>query len=120
MNPRKPSEPWWRKLLRGDLPLETETAWLLMVSVLDVVVTYLILRVGGREANPIANWFIRGWGVKGMVYFKFGVTAFVAVLTQIIAQQRPDVARRLLIFATCVVGGVVVYSAFLLVRISAA
>ena len=104
-------------LFGGQLPLENETAWFVLVSALDVFLTYLLLRQPNyTEANPIAAFFINHWGIRGMVYFKFFMVAFVGVIAQIIARTREETARRVLQFATVVVGGVVIYSLFLYVR----
>ena len=111
---KKPSS-----LLSGPLPLETETVWFLLVSALDVVMTYLLIRQPGfTEGNPVAAFFINHWGIKGMVYYKFFMVAFISVITQIIARKREDIAARVLQFATVVVGGVVVYSLVLYLRYS--
>jgi hypothetical protein len=118
---RDPDVPWY-SILRGKLPLETETAWYVLVSVLDVVLTYLLLRQsvgeGARvtfyESNPFARWILHHYGIKGMIFFKFGLVSLVAVLAQVIATRRPVVARWVLLFGTAVVGGVVVYSGYLL------
>lgn len=104
-------------ILRGHLPFEHETALFLMVSVFDVLMTYLMLRSGRfYEANPVARFFINHWGPRGMVYFKFVVVAFVCILTQIIATRKPVLAERVLQFATVIVSCVVVYSLILFVR----
>jgi hypothetical protein len=122
--PKQPSKPKDKRgkterssLLGGQLPLESETVWFLLVSALDVFMTYLLLwREGFTEGNPIAAYFLNHWGIKGMVYYKFGMVAFVTVITQIIARTREDIATRLLQFATVVVGGVVIYSLMLYLR----
>jgi hypothetical protein len=104
-------------VLRGPLPLEKETVWFILVSALDVFMTYLLIRQPGfTEGNPIPAYFLNHWGVKGMVYFKFFMVAFVSVIAQIIARKREDIARRLLQFATVVVAAVVVYSLVLYLR----
>lgn len=90
-----------------------------LVSTLDVFMTYVLLRQpGGRfvESNPIARYFIYGWGVKGMVGFKLSMTAFVCVISQIVYQRRPLVAKWLLNGATLVVAGVVIYSLMLMLK----
>lgn len=107
------------------LPLEHETAIYLLVSAFDVFMTYLLLRndrapESGQyffEANPIARFFLHHWGMKGMVYFKFTVVAFVCVLAQVIAARRLETARRLLNVASLIVGAVVVYSLVLYLRL---
>lgn len=106
-----------RSLFRGHLPLEAETVWFILVSALDVFMTYLLIRQPGfTEGNPIAGYFLNHWGVKGMVYFKFFMVAFVAVIAQIIARKRRDIACGVLLFATVVVVGVVIYSLVLYLR----
>lgn len=103
--------------LWGRLPLESETTWYILASCLDIFLTYLLLRHQNfQEANPIARYFLDHWGWKGMIYFKLAMVAFVTVLAQIIATRKPETARRLLIFASLVVGGVVIYSISLYVR----
>ncbi len=103
--------------LGTSLPLETETVWFVLVSALDVFMTYLLIQQPGfTEGNPVAAYFLNRWGIKGMVYFKFFMVAFVAVISQIIARTREETAARLLQFATLVVGGVVVYSLLLYLR----
>ena len=102
----------------GAAALQQETLLFVLVSALDVFMTYILLSQGGGrfiESNPVARFFIYGWGVKGMVYFKFAMVAFVCVLSQIIARHRPRTARWLLVGATMLVALVVVYSLRMLV-----
>jgi hypothetical protein len=107
----------WYMLFRRQLPLEAETTRFIFVSVLDFVLTYLLIRQSGfTEGNPIARYFLYGWGVRGMLYFKMAMVAFIAVLVQIIAAYRPETAHRLMNLATLVVTGVVLYSTTLLLR----
>lgn len=102
---------------RGHLPLENETLWFILVSALDVFMTYVLIRQPHfREGNPVAAYFLNHWGVKGMVYYKFSMVAFITVITQIIARTRVDIAARILQFATLVVGGVIIYSLLLYLR----
>ncbi|QDT36957.1 DUF5658 family protein [Stratiformator vulcanicus] len=102
-------------LLTRSIPLESETAFFILVSVCDVIFTAFLLAGGTAfEANPIANWFIEGWGLNGMVGFKFGMIAFICLVVQMIAAARLHVARRILNFATYITGAVVLYSGVLL------
>jgi hypothetical protein len=68
------------------------------------------------ESNPIPRYFYESWGFDGLVYFKFAMVAFVAVICQVIARTKIDVARRVLNLATLLVTGVVIYSVVLMVR----
>ncbi|MDA1016567.1 MAG: DUF5658 family protein [Planctomycetota bacterium] len=95
----------------GVLQHETETSWFVLANVLDIVLTFLLIRERGFvEANPIARFFINHWGLKGMIGFKLGLVLLVVVITQFVASRRPQVARAVLIFGTVVVGAVVIYS----------
>ena len=102
------------------LPLETETCFFIFVNALDVFMTYVLLNHSPQfqESNQIANYFLTRFGFRGMIYFKFALVAFVTVVAQIIALTRPKTAKWLLIVGTAIVGGVVMYSAYLWIRFS--
>lgn len=112
----------WRTVFRHPLLLERESALFLIVSVLDVMMTYLLLgelsdedgRTIFYESNPVARWFFEGWGVGGIVYFKFAMVAVVEVIAHVVAIRKVNVARRLLDFGTLLVATVVLYSMVLL------
>jgi Domain of unknown function (DUF5658) len=111
----------WQMLCRP-LSLQRESALFLMVSVLDVVMTYLLLTLSGTEggatfyeSNPIARYFFLRWNVWGIVYFKFANVAVVEIIAHIVATKNVVVARRLLDFGTLVVATVVIYSMLLMV-----
>jgi hypothetical protein len=105
------------------LPLEAETGLFIVASTLDVLMTYYLInhaQVGSHllfvESNPLARYFMDSWGFDGVIYFKFGLVAFVSLICQIIARSRIVVARRVLYLATALVSSVVVYSAVLMVQ----
>ena len=101
---------------RQRLPLEHETALFILVNVLDFATTYYMLmhREQGDgsfyESNPVAQYFLNHWGVKGLLLFKMAVVAFVCVVAQIVATKKAGSARLLLVAGTIVVSIVVVYS----------
>ena len=108
----------WRTLFHAAAH-QQETLRYVLVSALDLFMTYILLRQSETrfiEANPVARYFIYGWGFKGMVYFKFGMVALVCAISQIVAQTRPRLAQWLLNWATLVVAGVVIYSLALFLR----
>ena len=99
------------------LLFEVETLRFVVVSALDLMMTSLLLRQPHfTEANPVALLFLSRWGLPGMVWFKFGMVAFVTALTQTIARHRPETARRLLDFATVICAAVVIYGLMLFVQ----
>ncbi len=120
---RKPPKHPLARLLLGRLPLETETTIFILVNLLDFFVTYWLLMAGGMgnmrfvESNPVARYFIESWGpVKGMLGFKLALVTFVCLVAQVIALQREDLGRKVLIFGTLATGGVVVYGLALYLR----
>jgi hypothetical protein len=122
LQPQLSSRGIWYTIFRHSLPLQREAALFLLVSVLDVMMTYLMLsdvpEPDGRamfyESNPVARWFLAGWGLNGIVAFKFTMVAVVEVIAQIVALRQLQVGRRLLEFGTLIVALVVIYSMYLL------
>ncbi|HUG19304.1 MAG TPA: DUF5658 family protein [Planctomycetaceae bacterium] len=115
--------PSWRRLFKGHLPLEKETTAFILVSVLDIFMTYVMLRSGPLpgggiivESNPVAAYFIHHWGSRGMIYFKMAMTAFVCVISQIVALKKPGHAEFILKIGILIVGGVVIYSLVMFIR----
>ena len=113
-----------RKIVGGELPLETETCRFVLISLLDLFMTFLLLYFSNRgmmrnvvvESNPVARYFISGWGTMGLVWFKIGMVTLIVLATQVVAIRRPSVAQLVLNGATLFVGSVVVYSAYLLLQ----
>lgn len=97
---------------------ERELLWFVLVSALDIFATYILLRQGDQfsESNPIARYFLDRWGIKGLIYFKMGMVAFICTVAHVISLKRPEWAQRVLQLATVVVAAVVVYSVMLLLR----
>jgi hypothetical protein len=112
----------WHTIFRLSLPLQRESALFLIASVLDVMMTYLMLsdvpepegRAMFYESNPVARYIFEGWGLSGIVVFKFSMVAVVEVIAQIVALRKLQMGRRLLEFGTLVVALVVLYSMYLL------
>src|SRR5262245_31864504 len=87
------------RVLTSHRPMEHETSLFLLVSFLDFLMTWWMLshrdpesRLGFGESNAIANWFLAGWGLRGLLYFKVAICLFVVLATQVIYQRRPSTA----------------------------
>jgi len=106
------------------LPLETETCRFVLASLLDLFMTFLLLYFSNRgmmrnivvESNPVADYFIRGWGTMGLVWFKLVMVTVIVLVAQVIAIKRSTIAKLVLNGGTVFVGGVVAYSAVLLLQ----
>ena len=117
LNPKPPKSKYSiPESLNGELPLQSETSLFILINVLDIFVTYCVLRFNGMEANPIANAVFSRFGFQGMIWFKLIIVAGVCVISQIIAQSRLRTAQALLWMGSGLVGAVVIYSLLLLAR----
>ena len=71
-----------------------EYVWLVFVSVIDLIATWIILvRHGGYEANPIANLVITRFGSTGLVLFKVAIFLFVIFVCEIVGRQSESRGR---------------------------
>jgi len=104
-------------VFRHHLPMESETTLFILVSAMDIIMTWILLSNGGFvESNPVANFFLAHWGKKGFVGFKFASVLTVCISTQLIARKHLRLARLILSAGTLVVGCVVIYSLSLYLR----
>ena len=76
--------------------------WLIFVSSLDIMLTWVILRNGGEEVNPVAELVIDAWGLNGAILFKFALVLFVIVACEAVARVRPVTARLLIWFGVLI------------------
>ena len=92
--------------------------WVYLVcSGLDIALTYQLLATQDHiEINPVARYFIHGWGLKGMVWFKLIMTGFVLSLVHTLLQKSRVRARVVITLGAVLVGSVVTYSTWLLCR----
>jgi hypothetical protein len=110
-----------KSLASGPGRLRDESTLFVLLSALDFVMTWYLLQyehpgIEFSEANPIARYFIYGWGIKGMFAFKCLIVSFVVALCQVIALSDVKAASRVLWLSCAIVAGVVCYSMLLLCR----
>ena len=88
-----------RFLFRDHSRLRTEAVVLVLFSLGDLLMTYLLLWQGGNfyEANPVADFFYSRWNIAGMTMFKFGLVGFILVLSEVIERHRPGLGRAIMI-----------------------
>ena len=90
--------------------------WLLAMSVLDVLITYTILRLGGREANLLAAWVLQQADIAGMVVYKFVIIAGVVMLCELVGRQAFQTGRKLAVVLVLLSTVPVAWGGFLIVR----
>lgn len=91
--------------------------WLLVgFSISDIALTAVLIGSYGHvEANPVARFFIYGWGLKGMIWFKTGMLGLIVGAVHLVQPHRPLAARSLIRFAAITVAIVVGWSLYLLI-----
>jgi len=87
-NPLSRLAPLHRRVLGRPVLFETAYTWLVVVSSLDIVFTWLILHQGGYETNALAARIMDRFGLEGVVIFKFSMMAFVIALSEFIGRRR--------------------------------
>lgn len=93
----------WRRWSIRQPHLRYPWAYVLFVlaSTLDILLTWLILALGGAEVNPIADAVLKFHGLWGVIGFKFSLTVFVILMCEVIGRRRETTGLRL---AQCAVG----------------
>jgi len=74
---------------------ENHYTWFVLVSALDVMLTWVVLHAGGREANMLADAVLRNYGLEGLVTFKFALVVLLIVLCEIIGRRSHVAGKRL-------------------------
>ncbi len=77
-------------------------AWFVLASSLDILMTMIVLELGGSEVNPLADRVITAFGMRGVLVFKFAMMGLVILLCEIIGRQRDLWGRRVASFAIIV------------------
>ena len=92
-----------------------EYVWFLLFSTMDVMLTWVILTMGGMEVNPVAAAVIDHWGLPGAIAFKFSLMLAVVLACETIGRRSDRVARNLAQAAVVVSAMPVLFSLSLLV-----
>jgi len=93
--------------------------WLLLLSAMDIMLTWVILSFGGGEVNPLARWIIDHWQLTGMITYKFSLILFFIMICEIVGTLRDTTGLMLSRFSVCIAMVPVVWSLVLLARFSA-
>ena len=91
-------------------------AWLLLLSSMDIMLTWVILLFGGSEVNPVARWVIDHYGLPGMIIYKFALIVFFITICEVVGTLRDSTGwllSRLSVMIACVP---VVWAMYLLWR----
>ena len=111
-NPNEQNEPEVSGL--PEMRYQSGYVWFVFVSSLDIMLTWLILKRGGVELNPVAELVINSWGLPGAIGFKFALTLFVIIACEITGRHKDRVGRNLITVAIVLSSVPVVWSLSLL------
>jgi hypothetical protein len=70
-------------------------AWYVLVSALDILFTWRILRADGIEVNVLANWVIDQHDIRGLVVFKFLTVVVVILICEVIGRRQYETGAKL-------------------------
>lgn len=104
------------RLLTRHMHYPNSYAWLLLLSSMDVMLTWTILLFGGAEVNPIARWVIDHYELPGMIIYKFALIVFFITICEIVGTLRDSTGwllSKLSVMIACVP---VVWAMYLLAR----
>ena len=69
--------------------------WFVFISAVDVILTWFILLLGGREVNVIADAVIASAGLQGILIYKFSLVLLVVMICEVVGRRRSRVGRNL-------------------------
>jgi len=75
-------------LLHRQMRYPNSYAWLLLLSSMDIMLTWVILLFGGSEVNPVARWIIDHYNLMGMIIYKFALIVFFIAICEIVGTLR--------------------------------
>ena len=84
----------WRWFRRAALYPNAYT-WFVLLGALDIMLTWIVLHMDGREVNVLADWILRQWALPGMVVFKFVLVMVVVIICEIVGRRSDRAGRRL-------------------------
>lgn len=76
--------------------------WFVLVSALDLMLTCVILNLGGVEMNTIANAVLMYGGLPTLVMFKFALVTLVIVFCEWITRRNPRAGFKLAEWAVAI------------------
>jgi hypothetical protein len=87
--------PGWHAAFSRPATFTAIYPWYILVAAMDVMLTWLILMLGGRELNGIAVLALDRAGLHGLIGLKFATVLTVIAICEFIAMKSPATARRL-------------------------
>jgi hypothetical protein len=84
-----------RRLFGGAVLYPNLYVWFVLLAALDVMFTWVVLYLGGWEANKLAAWVIERGDLPGTVSFKFVLVILVVGVCEVVGRRKDRLGRRL-------------------------
>ena len=104
------------KLLSRHMRYPNAYAWLLLLSSMDIMLTWVILLFGGNEVNPVARWVIDHFELPGMIVYKFVLIVFFITICEVVGTLRDITGWLLSRFSVLIACVPVFWAMYLLAR----
>lgn len=92
--------------------------WLVFMSAVDLMLTWVILELGGYEANALAAHVIEQYDLVGIAAYKFGLTVIVILITEFVGRRKYELGRTLAAYSVAFPATGALTGAILLLRIN--
>ncbi len=69
--------------------------WYILLASLDIILTWVVLTMGGKEVNGVAQWALGLGGLSGMIALKFATVTVVVVICETIGLRNERAGRRM-------------------------
>lgn len=69
--------------------------WLVFISAMDIIMTWVVLWHGGYEANLLALAVLMRFGLTGMVLFKLSLVMLFVVICEAVGRRSVSAGRKL-------------------------
>ncbi|MCC5828401.1 MAG: hypothetical protein JJU36_03040 [Phycisphaeraceae bacterium] len=89
----RPTVADWYATIHEPAMFPTAYTWFVVLSAFDLLLTSLILHLGGREVNVIANAVLMQWDLLGLTIYKFSLVLLVIVLCEMIGRLKEHLGR---------------------------
>lgn len=99
---RQPRADAGRNLLRRMTLFPNCYVWYVFFAALDVMLTTLVLHLGGSEVNLLADWILARYELPGLVAFKFSLVVLVVCICETVGRRNHRVGRKLAEWAVAI------------------
>lgn len=82
-------------ILRAPVLYPNSYVWYVFFASLDIMMTWIILHLDGREVNWLARMVIETGGLAGTVLYKFALVLLVVVICEIVGRFNDAKGRKL-------------------------